>query len=239
VFLHGGWGYAFYPFERQAAALEARHRVLIPDRTGYGGSGDLDVQPPDFHRRAAAETLATVDALGVDRAAFWGHSDGAVIALWIALLAPDRVAAVVAEATHYFRRKPRSRDFFETMRDAPDDLGGRVAAALERDHGARWRSLIRMNGDAWLRIAAEASSDGDDLYDGRLRQVAAPVLLVHGGRDPRTEPGELDAVTDDLEGRSARTTLLLLEEGGHSPHSEAATAERVTSEATSFLDEAA
>ena len=70
------------------AALEARHRILIPDRTGYGGSGTLDVQRPDFHRRAAEETLAVIDALGLDRVALWGHSDGAIIALLLALLAP-------------------------------------------------------------------------------------------------------------------------------------------------------
>jgi len=236
LFLHGGWGYEFYPFDRQASALEARHRVLIPDRTGYGRSGALDVQRPDFHRRAAEETLSTIDALHVDRATFWGHSDGAVIALWITLLAPERATAVVAEATHYFRKKPRSRAFFETMRDAPDGLGGRVAAALEDHHGSRWRSLIQTNGEAWLRIADEAASAAADLYDGRVGEIACPVLLVHGRRDPRTEPGELDALRAALESRDAATRLLLLDEGGHSPHTEAATAERVTREVTAFVD---
>jgi pimeloyl-ACP methyl ester carboxylesterase len=236
LFLHGGWGYEFYPFDRQTPALDARHRILIPDRTGYGGSGAIDIQRPDFHRRAAEESVGTLDALGVHGAACWGHSDGAVIAFWMAILAPERVTAVVAEATHFFRRKPRSRAFFETMRDAPDELGGRVAAALERDHGSRWRSLIQMNGEAWLRIAADAASDAADLYDGRLHDVACPVLLVHGSRDPRTEPGELGALRDALANREAATTLLLLEEGGHSPHSETATAEQVTREAAAFFD---
>ncbi len=236
-FLHGGWGYEFYPFDRPASALEARHRILIPDRTGYGRSGTLDVQRPDFHRRAAEETLATMDALDLDRVALWGHSDGAVIALLLALLAPGRVTAVVAEATHYFRRKPRSRAFFETMRDAPEQLGGRVALALEREHGPRWRSIIQMNGDAWIRISDEASSDGADLYDGHLSEVAVPVLLVHGEKDPRTEPDEFEAMRSGLDRRRAPTLLLLLEDGAHSPHTEAGAVDRVTREASVFFDE--
>ncbi len=237
LFLHGGWGYEFYPFDRQVSGLEARYRLLIPDRTGYGGSGTLDVQRPDFHRRAAQETLAIIDALGLERVALWGHSDGAIIALLCALFAPGRVTAIVAEATHYFRIKPRSRPFFETMRDAPEQLGERVVDALEREHGRRWRSLIQMNGDAWIRIADEAPSADADLYDGRLAETSAPILVVHGGKDPRTEPGELDAMSAALERRRAVTKVLLLDDGAHSPHTESATADRVTREATSFLGE--
>jgi pimeloyl-ACP methyl ester carboxylesterase len=252
VILHGGWGYEIYPFDAQVAALEQHHRIVIPDRTGYGRSGALDTQRPDFHQRAADETLAVMDALAIDQAVLWGHSDGAVIALRLGIAAPSRVLAVIAEATHYFRKKPRSRAFFETMRDAPDDLGDRVVATLRRDHGDRWRSLIRTNGEAWLRIADEGASgnqapdDPDDLYGGLLATLEAPVLILHGARDPRTEPGELAALGAALAGPrpprgaepmrlSGLSSTLVLEEGGHSPHSERATAARVTGAASAFL----
>jgi len=229
--LHGGWGYAIYPFDDQMAALGARRRFLIPDRTGYGASDPLDIQRTDFHQRAAEESLGVLDALAIDRAALWGHSDGAVIALRVGLMAPHRVEAIVAEAAHFFRRKPRSRAFFETMRDAPERLGDRVVATLAREHGARWRSLIATNGDAWLRIADEASSDAADLYDGRLSQLAVRTLIVHGARDPRTEPGELDALRAAIPGAKAA----ILDAGGHSPHSEPATSEEVTRIVSEFL----
>ena len=62
--LHGGWGYEIYPFDRQIAMLGPTHRFVIPDRTGYGGSGRLTQQAVDFHHRAAGETHALIDALG-------------------------------------------------------------------------------------------------------------------------------------------------------------------------------
>jgi len=228
VLLHGGWGYQIYSFDRQIERLRDRYRVVAPDRTGYGGSGTLAAQEPDFHQRAAAETLALIDALGIDRALLWGHSDGAVIAFHVALAAPDRVEGIVAEAAHFWRRKPASREFFETMRDAPGTLGERVTAVLADDHGPRWDALIRANGDAWLRIAAR----GGDLYDGRLGEVGRPTLLVHGGHDPRTEPGELDALAAAL---ARRPAILVLPEGGHSPHSERATADQVTDAVAEWL----
>jgi pimeloyl-ACP methyl ester carboxylesterase len=233
VVLHGGWGYEIYPFDRQIDALARDHRIVIPDRTGYGQSGRLAAQEVDFHQRAAEETFAVIDALGLDRPVLWGHSDGAVISLLMGLAYPDRLAALIVEATHLYRNKPASRAFFDTMMRDPDGLGERVAGVLAREHGESWRDLIRINGVAWRRIADERSISNEDLYRGRLSQLHVPTLVIHGAKDPRTEPGELDALRASLP--SARFAIIA--EGGHSPHSERLTADEVTDVARRFLSE--
>jgi valacyclovir hydrolase len=231
VILHGGWGYDIYAFDRQIAALSGTHRIVIPDRTGYGGSGRLAAQAVDFHDRAAAETFAVLDALGLERPIVWGHSDGAVIAFKMGLTRPERLTALIVEAAHLYRSKPKSREFFETMMNDPDGLGERVAGILAAEHGDSWRDLIRINGVAWLRIADERSGPADDLYGGRLSDLRVPTLIVHGAKDPRTEPGELDAIRAAV--RHARVALIA--EGGHSPHNERLAADAVTREAERFL----
>ena len=256
LILHGGWGYDIYPYDRQIAALSAYHRIVAPDRTGYGGSGRLVRQETDFHHRAAAETFAVIDALGLERPIVWGHSDGAVIALLMGLAQPGRLGGVIAEAAHFLRRKPASRGFFEAMMRDPDGLGERVTLTLAREHGDGWRDLIRTNGDAWTRIANDPSATTEDLYGGRLGQIRVPTLLIHGARDPRTEPGELEAMREALtrmteasasakastsvaEASEARRPLrhvAVMPDGGHSPHSERATADAVTRAACGFLD---
>lgn len=257
VILHGGWGYGIYPFDRQIAALAAHHRLVVPDRTGYGGSGRLVRQETSFHHRAAAETFAVIDALALDRPVVWGHSDGAVIALLMGLADPDRLSGLIVEAAHFFRSKPASREFFETMMRDPDGLGDRVTGVLALEHGDAWRDLIRANGDAWLRIATDSSAPTADLYAGRLAELRVPTLVIHGARDPRTEPGELEAIraalgrphgsapTGDvrvaLKGGVAAdlgrptTRFAVLREGGHSPHSERATAGEITRLVSEFV----
>jgi pimeloyl-ACP methyl ester carboxylesterase len=265
VILHGGWGYEIYPFDRQIAALAAHHRFVVPDRTGYGGSGRLVRQETSFHHRAAAETFAVIDALALDRPVVWGHSDGAVIALLMGLADPDRLSGLIVEAAHFFRSKPASREFFETMMRDPDGLGDRVTGVLALEHGDAWRDLIRTNGDAWLRIATDSSAPTADLYAGRLAELRVPTLVIHGARDPRTEPGELDAMRGALgrthgsapagevraaskgDVRAASTggvgadprvgpaRFEILPEGGHSPHSERATADEVARLVQGFL----
>jgi len=235
VVLHGGWGYEVYPFDRQIDALAPSHRIVIPDRTGYGRSGRLEAQAADFHQRAAAETLGVIDALGLERPVLWGHSDGAVIALLVGLAQPARVAALIVEASHVFRSKPASRAFFETMIGSPDALGDRVTSVLARDHGDRWRDVIRMNGAAWLAIERARAAAGDDLYGGRLATLRVPTLVMHGAKDPRTEPGELEALCAAL----PHARLALIAAGGHSPHSERLAAAETTAAAAGFLAEIA
>ena len=230
LLLHGGWGYEAYPFDAAFDALAPARRVLAPDRTGYGRSEPVDGLARGFHVRMAEETLRVLDALGVERAALWGHSDGAVVAAWVAILAPERVTAVVLEAAHFLAAKPSSIPFFRTGLERPEDFGPEVVDALRRDHGERWRAVTAAGARAWLDIIDEGLAGRADLYDGRLGELRAPVLFLHGRRDPRTEPGELEAARRALPG--ARLELV---DTGHSPHTSKMAGAQAVSAAAAFV----
>jgi len=81
---HDGW-----------ARLESRFRVVRWDARGHGessGPDDPESYGLDNHAR---DELALADALGIDRFAVGGISMGAMTAIHVALLAPERVAALV------------------------------------------------------------------------------------------------------------------------------------------------
>jgi pimeloyl-ACP methyl ester carboxylesterase len=233
VLLHGGWGYGLNPFNRQIEDLRQDFRVICPDRSGYGSSTKLvNGFPTDFHYRAATETLSLLDALGIERAFLWGHSDGAVIAAIIGFSAAERVRGLILEAFHYFRTKLSSREFFETLAHEPEALGAELCGRFALEFGENnWRELITSHARVWLDIALQSSGADDDLYGGRLGEVLAPTLFIHGRFDPRTEPGELEAVAAQL----PQAEIQILDSAGHSPHSEAASAERATQLAKEFL----
>jgi pimeloyl-ACP methyl ester carboxylesterase len=174
----GRWGARIYSFDRQIAALD-RHRVIVPDRTGYGTSETIDVQPVNF--TSAAETLAVLDAAGAQarlvlgtqrrrRDCLQSRADGARSS------GSDRRGRLLLSASP-------DRACSSVVRDRPRQFGGRVSKALEIDHGSRWRALLTVNGEAWLHLVDSAGDAEADLYDGRLADVRSPVLLVHGEAD--------------------------------------------------------
>jgi pimeloyl-ACP methyl ester carboxylesterase len=218
VILHGGWGYDFYPFDDAIAGL--RRRFVIPDRSGYGQSLPKRTElPDDFHAMYARETEGLLDTLGIDRCVLWGHSDGAIIALHMAIAQPVRYAGIIVEALHLDREKPRSREFFTQMALGPEEFGERVAAKLHAE-----RHIIRAGGRAWLEIAKHPGS----LID--VSKLSVPTLVLHGTDDPRTEPGELDA----LQGKP-NVQISMIEGAGHAPHSERPSASICTSIVARFL----
>lgn len=233
LFLHGGWGYESYPFDRQLEVFGDYLRILIPDRSGYGLSMKVSVDlPVDFHERAAMEMICFLDALDIERAVLWGHSDGAVIAAMMGLLVPERFFGLILEAFHYYKRKSRSREFFESIASNPDVLGEKIRDALALDHGEDyWRKVVLNNGRAWLKIASESKLPDEDLYGGKLGELRVPTIFIHGSDDPRTEPGELLAVQEHL----PQAAIRIIEGARHSPHSERSAFRECNRLASSFL----
>src|SRR5437763_15533064 len=76
-------------FQRLAEErLASRFRVLAPDLRGHGRS---DWEPPWTIATHVADVLETVEAAGVERAAWVGHSLGGRLVLELAAREPSRV----------------------------------------------------------------------------------------------------------------------------------------------------
>src|SRR5262245_45243875 len=74
-------------WDRVAAPLATRGRVVLVDQRGHGGSD----APPGPYRREdlAADVRAVCDRLGIARAVLVGHSMGGVVAMTAALVCPE------------------------------------------------------------------------------------------------------------------------------------------------------
>jgi pimeloyl-ACP methyl ester carboxylesterase len=97
VLLLHGWPQHWWEWRRVIPLLAGDHRLIAPDNRGFGwseapGSG---YDPPTF----AADAVALLDALGIERAFVIGHDWGGFSSLLLALDHPERIRAVLAVST--------------------------------------------------------------------------------------------------------------------------------------------
>lgn len=98
VLLHGGMASARSWFG-QVPTLSQHYRVITPERRGHGRTADVD--GPITYEVMAADTVAFLDAVGTGPAHLLGWSDGAVVAVMVALHRPDLVRKLVLVGQYY------------------------------------------------------------------------------------------------------------------------------------------
>lgn len=92
ILLHGGLGHSGNWGYQVPALIASGYRPILIDSRGHGRS-TRDARPYSY-MLMASDVLAVLDALGLAHAAIVGWSDGACIALILAMQAPTRVAGV-------------------------------------------------------------------------------------------------------------------------------------------------
>jgi pimeloyl-ACP methyl ester carboxylesterase len=92
VLLHGGLLDARF-FEPNLGPLAERFHVYLPERRGQGHTAD--VEGPITYRLMADDTIAFLEAVVGGPADLVGHSDGAFVAMLVALHRPDLVNRLV------------------------------------------------------------------------------------------------------------------------------------------------
>lgn len=186
------------------------HAVLAVDLPGHGRSGGA---PLASIEAAADWLLALLDAAGVQRAAFVGHSMGSLIALEAAARAPARATRLVMIGTAYPMKV--SEALLTTARDAPLRAIDMVNAFSHSGIAAKpsypgpgmWlhgssRALMRriQAGQTAVNLFHHDFSVCDR-YAGGLEAAAGlqcPAGLILGANDQMTSPKQVRAIADAM-----------------------------------------
>src|SRR6202008_570559 len=121
-------------FEPQVDALAGEFRVITWDERGFGET-QFDGKPFTYWD-SAGDCLGLLDHLGIERAVVGGMSQGGFVSLRTALLAPDRVRALVLIDTQSGaedpQRLPAYRQMQQTWLEAGpvDELTNAIATLI-------------------------------------------------------------------------------------------------------------
>jgi 3-oxoadipate enol-lactonase len=192
-------------FAPQVDALAGEFRVITWDERGFGET-EYDRQPFTYWD-SARDCLGLLDHLGIEQAVLGGMSQGGFLSLRAALLAPERVRALVLIDTQAGPEDPARLPAYRQMQETwlqvgpVDDLANAVAgliigdAVLSQIWIAKWRTLDRET----LRAPCDCLMEREDITD-RLGEISCPAIVFHGTADASIEMDKAQALCDGLSG---------------------------------------
>jgi 3-oxoadipate enol-lactonase len=192
-------------FAPQLDGLAPEFRVITWDQRGFGET-EFDGQPFTYWD-SARDCLVLLNHLGIDRAVLGGMSQGGFLSLRAALLAPERVRALVLIDTQTGTEDPDRLPAYRQMQQTwlevgpVDELAQTIAnliigdPVLNEHWIAKWRKLPRES----LRAPGDCLLDRDDITD-RLSEITCPAIVFHGTADMSIEIEKGDALCRALPG---------------------------------------
>jgi pimeloyl-ACP methyl ester carboxylesterase len=227
VLLIGGAGDTVESWQFQLDGLADRYRMTTFDNRGAGRTAMPD-GPVTVHMMAD-DAAAVLDALGIRFTHVAGFSGGSVVAQELALRRPDLVHSLVLQSTwpamdRYLRSwvqfvswlvdvAPSERAFLEgfflDIYTARAHNDGTVDAFIDEVLAFPHKQAARD-----LQRYLEPFLDHDTT--GSLRQVAAPTLVLAGGRDSTARPSLGRAVAQEIPG----ARFEIMDEEAHQPFQE-------------------
>jgi pimeloyl-ACP methyl ester carboxylesterase len=189
--------------------LAARHRVICPDNAGLGRSTLADDEVVGGAEGMAADMLALLDALELERTAVVGWSMGGFVAQALARSAPGRVTALGLISTHTggpdcLEGEPRVARELVDHSGTPREQASRLisllfppAVAPEADE--RFGELVAAARAALPERVLFMQEEALRAWHDRLRALPIldpplPTAIVHGGLDPVVPPGNAEVL---------------------------------------------
>ena len=205
VVLVNSWGTTLRVWDQVIADLSADHQVVAYDWRGCGRS-DRTAWGNTINQNAA-DLLALVEHLDLDRPVLVGSSVGSLFTLAAARTAGDRIGGVVVvDGPGHCHWMPNLADVLHAhMRNLQADRAATIAASVKNMYSDQASAELH----AWIaRQILDASPHIDALFDEQttydprpwLPEIAAPILYIHGSLDqavPVHVPQEMASLTAD------------------------------------------
>jgi pimeloyl-ACP methyl ester carboxylesterase len=201
VLLHGGGSTIEVTWSRVLPVLAGDRRVIALEEQGHGRTTDRNA--PVAFESSADDVAALLRHLKVDHADIFGFSNGASVALQVAIRHPGLVRKMVF-ASSITKRAGAQPQFWEFMKQA--DFSNMPQPLKD--------AFLRVNSDVQQlktmhdKDAARMQSF-TDVPDSSVRSVRAPTLIVLGDRDIVTPEHAVELT------RLIAGARLLILPGGH------------------------
>ncbi len=199
LLIHGGLSHAGY-WHAQIEDLAKHYMVIAADSRGHGRSSLSD--KPITYQLLANDFLELLNALKIESTNILGWSDGGIIALKLAIQAPDRLKKVIAYGANYHPDgvKPdvaQNVRFSQFLTRAHTDY---LAMSPEPN---RWSEFLKNITNMWTNEPV--------FSDLALKNITVPILILGGLKEEAVYPEHIKKLSEKI----PQSELIMMRETGH------------------------
>ncbi|PKF75630.1 alpha/beta fold hydrolase [Chryseobacterium sp. PMSZPI] len=175
VLIHGGGSSILFDFKEVIERLDDQFQLIGIDLQNHGRSEHRDI--PETFEQDAHDVVALLAELNIDRASFWGFSNGGNTVMQIAYRYPEIVDNLVV-ASAFYKKSGMMDGFFEAMQEA----------TLESMPEPLKINFLNLNPD-FSKLENLFDKDSkrmqtfEDWDDEVLQAIKAPTLFISGDKD--------------------------------------------------------
>ncbi|AQW95129.1 alpha/beta fold hydrolase [Elizabethkingia anophelis] len=212
VLVHGGGSSIRLDFQEVINRLHHHFMLIGIDLQNHGKSDHREVS--ETFEQDAKDIAAVLDKLNIEKASFFGFSNGATSIMKIAELFPEKVYKIIA-ASGLYKRKGMVDGFFEGMQNATIEI---MPSYLKEN-------FLKLTPDEnklynMFQKDSQRMINFEDWENKTLQNIKKPVFLIYGDRDviKVSHAAELHTLFPDsrlLILPSGHGTYMMADEHGH------------------------
>ncbi len=175
VLIHGGGGSILYDYKEIISRLENKFQLIGIDLQNHGMTDHRDI--PETFEQDADDVAALLKELNIEKASFWGFSNGGSTVMQLAHRHPKIIDKLIV-ASAFYKKSGMMDGFFESMIDV----------TLESMPESLKINFLNLNSD-FSKLENMFDKDSkrmqtfEDWDEKILTSIKAPALFISGDKD--------------------------------------------------------
>lgn len=175
VLIHGGGGSIQFDYKEVISRLENKFQLIGIDLQNHGKTEHRNI--PETFEQDAKDVVALLKEINIEKASFWGFSNGGNTVMQIAHLYPETVEKLIV-ASAFYKKNGMIDGFFEGMMDA----------SLESMPESLKTNFLNLNPNVealenMFEKDSKRMQTFEDWSDDILKSIKSPALFISGDKD--------------------------------------------------------
>ncbi|WP_263602808.1 alpha/beta fold hydrolase [Chryseobacterium sp. PET-29] len=175
VLIHGGGGSILFDYKEVIARLENKFQLIGIDLQNHGRSGHRDIA--ETFEQDAHDVAALLKSINIEKASFWGFSNGGNTVMQVAHRYPEMVEKLIV-ASAFYKKNGMLDGFFESMNNATLDSMPEPLKINFLSLNPDFSALENMFDKDSKRMQTF-----EDWSEEILKGISSPVLFISGDKD--------------------------------------------------------